>query len=167
MIKNRLVPKNGNDVIMTPDELAFNIVQHYKPYGLILEPCSGEGSFIRAFEKFGLKYEWCEIERGRNFLDFKKSVDWIITNPPWSKTRVFLKHSYTISNNIVFLITINHILALSARWRDMHEAGFGVKECLFIKTPPKPWPQSGFQLGAIYLQKDWCGPTTWSKIKGT
>jgi hypothetical protein len=56
-----------------------------------------------------------------------------------------------ISTNIVFLITVNHIFT-KARLRDIEEAGFCVKEILLIDTP-KNFPQSGFQLGAIYLAK--------------
>lgn len=48
-----LIPNSGNDCIYTPDRLALDIVLHFHPQinGKILEPASGEGSFLRAFKK--------------------------------------------------------------------------------------------------------------------
>ena len=36
-------PKNtpDKDIVMTPEYLAKDIIQHYKPTGLILDPCRG------------------------------------------------------------------------------------------------------------------------------
>ena len=39
--------------------------------------------------------------------DYNDKVDWIITNPPWSKIKEFMIHSMTIANEIVYLISIN------------------------------------------------------------
>ena len=40
-------PKNtpDKDIVMTPEYLAQDIIQHYKPEGLILDPCRGTGAF--------------------------------------------------------------------------------------------------------------------------
>lgn len=147
-----LVPKNGNDTVYTPNQLALTIVKALNPKGLILEPCSGGGAFVRAFEKQGLEYISCEIDKGSDFFDFKDRVDWVITNPPWSQARKFLQHSMSVADNIAFLITINHFLALKARFRDMKEKGFWVSEVLLCDTP-KEFPQSGFQLGVVVIKK--------------
>ena len=41
-------PKNtpDKDIVMTPDYLAKDIIQHFHPTGLILDPCRGEGAFM-------------------------------------------------------------------------------------------------------------------------
>ena len=57
-----------------------------------------------------------------------------------------------ISDNIVTLVTLNHVLALKARLRDIRENGFYIREVITVPTP-KEFPASGFQLGAIYLNK--------------
>jgi len=139
---------SSNDVIMTPDYLCKAIVEHFKPSGKILEPCKGTGNFLKY-----MKADWCEIEEGKDFFNYNKKVDWIITNPPYSKMRKFLIHSFEISQNIVFLITINHIWT-KARVRDMQNHGFDIKEILLINTP-KEFPPMGFQFGIVHFQKNY------------
>ena len=38
---------NPNDVVFTPDPIAKTIVGMFKPSGIVLEPCKGEGAFLR------------------------------------------------------------------------------------------------------------------------
>ena len=40
-------PKNtpDKDLVMTPEYLAKDIINHYNPQGLILDPARGEGAF--------------------------------------------------------------------------------------------------------------------------
>lgn len=137
----------SNDVVQTPVELAQRIVQHFRPQGRILEPCKGQGNFLRAMPGA----QWCEISEGRDFFDWHQPVDWIVTNPPWSEIRAFLRHSMTLADNIVFLMTVNHVWT-KARIRDIQTAGFGLKEICLVEMP-KNFPQSGFQLGAIHIKR--------------
>lgn len=168
-----LAPKGGNDKIYTPLELARQIVQHFQPGGLVCEPCKGAGAFTNALEElpkdplaglpavgdylpgyiFSLR-EY-EIDEGNDFLKAPISpgyYHWVITNPPWSQLRAFLRKSMEVSDNIVFLCLVNAFF-MKARQRDMQEAGFGMKEILFVPTPPKPWPQTGFSLGAVHIER--------------
>jgi hypothetical protein len=163
-VARRLVPSSGggNDCIWTPDALALSIVEHFHipPDALVLEPCSGGGAFLRAFEVAGLSHvQSCEVSEGIDFFRFTGHVDWIITNPPWSQMRSFLKHAYEVSDNVVFLVIITHVLGLKARLREMVAADFGVKEIFCVETPDNSaWPQSGFQLAAHHLQRGYRGP---------
>jgi hypothetical protein len=141
----------SDDVVQTPVEMAGRLVQHFKPQGRILEPCRGQGHFLQ----FLPGAEWCELKEGRDFMEWDKKVDWIITNPPWSKIRSFLQHAMRWSDDIVFLLTINHIWT-KARLRDIKESGFGLKEICLLEMPDS-FPQSGFQLGAVHVQRDWGG----------
>ena|SRR5271157_4213427 len=154
-----LIPKGGNDKVYTPDDLALKIVRHFKSQikGRVLEPCVGGGAFVRALQKEGIKPIELELDRGLDFFEWNGKVDWVITNPPWSKARAFAIHAYAVSHDVVFLITLNHFTALKARFRDMKEAGFMIREAALVDTPPVPWPQSGFQLAAIHFQKGWKG----------
>lgn len=142
----------SNDDIQTPKELAKQLVEHFKPTGRILEPCKGDGNFLKHLPKDSL---WCEIKEGKDFMDFNKQVDWIITNPPWSLIRPFLQQSMKVADNVCFLITINHLWT-KARLRDIKEAGFGIKE-IFIFDTPISFPPLGFQVGMIHLQKGYTG----------
>jgi hypothetical protein len=154
-----LAPKGGNDRICTPLETARLIVGHFKPCGRILEPCAGKGAFVQALNH---QCEECEIDQGRDFMDWNEPVDWIITNPPWSKFRDFLRHAMEVSDNIVFLSLINAWF-MRARQRDMQEMGFGLVEILHVPVPPPPWPQAGFSLGAGWLRRGWTGGIHFSR----
>lgn len=155
----------SNDVVQTPVDLAKKIVDHFRPAGRILEPCRGEGNFLQHMPGAS----WCEIKDGRDFFDWDQQVDWIVTNPPWSKIRTFLQHSMNHASDIVFLMTVNHVWT-KARIRDIKTAGFGIKEIYLVEMPPE-FPQSGFQLGAVHVSKGWNGdiifnPTTQPQAKG-
>jgi len=163
------------DMVMTPPELAEKIVKHFGPRGLILDPCSGDGAFYKAICKHldEIKstncVEWMEITRGRDFLSCEPLVrgilwwNWIITNPPWSKFVDFLVSSMQVSSNVVFLVTLNHFQT-KARMRMIENAGFRFKEIALVETPPLPWPQSGFQVAAVHIQRGWNGDCKFSKI---
>ena len=162
-----LAPKGGNDRVYTPPELARDIVRHFNPSGMLLDPCKGKGAFHDALLPYATNgfVEWYEIDTGTDFLDSRQEpVCWTITNPPWSKLRPFLKKSMVVSDNVVFLCLVNAFF-MKARMRDMEEEGFGMKEILFVPTPPKPWPQTGFALGAVHIERGYAGPVTFSHLK--
>ncbi|MEO0453355.1 MAG: hypothetical protein AAFY98_04375 [Verrucomicrobiota bacterium] len=138
--------------------MAKRIVDHFQPEGRILEPCSGMGHFL----KYLPSAEWCEIKQGRDFFEWKQPVDWIVTNPPWSQIRPFLNHGMSVAENIVFLMTVNHVWT-KARIRDVREQSYGIREIALVEMPPE-FPQSGFQLGAIHYQRGWEGDIAFSDI---
>jgi len=159
-------PKNTpeKDIVMTPEYLAKDIIKHYKPKGLILDPCRGTGAFYDNFPTLHdslCTKDWCELGENKDFLNYNRKVDWIITNPPWSKMQLFLEHGMKISDNIVYLTTINHYTT-KRRIREMRSYGFSVKEIYCVDTPKKPWPQLGFQLAAVHTQRGYTGGTVWS-----
>jgi len=144
----RLIPKGGNDCVQTPIEVCKDLISNFPIKGKILEPCKGDGNFLKVLPK---GTQWCEIKEGKDFMDYNGKVDWIITNPPFSKFRAFLNKSMEVADNIIFLCTINHIW-LKARIRDINEKGFSIEEIIPIDTP-NTFPQSGFQVGYVHLMK--------------
>lgn len=158
--KNRsAIPKGGNDCIMTPDTLAFAIVQHFNPRGTCLEPCAGDGAFVRAMRCMPKIRNVCEYEinRGSDFLENESGKvydihDWLITNPPWSKFLAFLKQSMLFADDIVFLSYANAWFVKS-RINAMREAGFNFREFAYVANPKKPWPQMGLQLAAVHISR--------------
>ena len=67
--RRRLAPKTNNpskDIVMTPPRLAEAIVGYFKPTGIVLDPCRGDGAFFNAFPNH-VEAEWCEIPRGPGF----------------------------------------------------------------------------------------------------
>lgn len=161
-----LAPKGGNDRVYTPPALAKAIVDHFKPSGMLLEPCAGKGAFVDAMLPYATNgfVECFELDEGTDFLiSQQEPVCWTITNPPWSKFRAFLNKAMEVSDNVVFLCLVNAFF-MKARQEDMRKAGFSMREILFVPTPPKPWPQTGFSLGAVHIQRHYHGPVTLSYL---
>lgn len=161
-----LAPRGGNDRVYTPPELAARIVNHFQPSGVLMEPCTGKHAFTNAMFPYSQEpVRCCEIDAGTNFLTSPhlEHYDWIITNPPWSQLRAFLNKSMEVADNVVFLCLVNAFF-MKARQQDMKKHGFGMKEILFVPTPPKPWPQTGFSLGAVHIQRGYKGPIINSEL---
>lgn len=148
----------SDDVVQTPPEMAERLVRHFRPRGRVLEPCCGRGHFLKVLPGA----EWCEISKGRDFFEWDKEVDWIITNPPWSQIRPFLSHAMEVADHIVFLMTVNHAWT-KARLRDVKERGFGIREIALLEMPVT-FPQSGFQLGAVYYARGWEGDIAFTDL---
>lgn len=163
-------PKNQpeNDIVMTPPALAAAIVKHFAPSGIALDPCRGDGSFYNALQMAETdEVRWCELRDGKDFLSefFQKGeVDWIITNPPWSKFVAFLSQAMRAADEVVFLATITHFVT-KKRMLLIEQAGFGFKEILSVETPKSPWPQSGFQVAAVHLSRGWKGDCKFSSLQ--
>lgn len=148
----------SNDVVMTPMPLACKLVDALDIAGSVLEPCCGGGSFVFALATttYDIQIQTCEITEGRDFFDWTGHVDWIVTNPPWSQFRPFLKHALEVADNVAFLVTVNHWWT-KARVKLVRDAGFGYKRLILVDTPPE-FPATGFQLGMMHVQKGWNGP---------
>ena len=99
-----------SDICYTPRSLAKQIIDHFQPTGLVLDPARGDGSFFDQFPK-DCESVWCEIlevhgREGRDFLGWTVSVDWIVTNGPWSGQAAgpFQKHCLEVADNVVLLL---------------------------------------------------------------
>lgn len=161
----RLVPPTNiadADLVFTPRDLAGSIIDRLPLSGQVLDPCRGDGAFFDQYPDH-VESLWCEIAEGRDFLRWQVPVDWIVTNPPWSKMRDFLRHAMAISENVVFLAALSHFTT-RARVKDIQDAGFGVRSIMLCPTP-SAWPQSGFQVAAVWLERRWKGPTEIREIE--
>lgn len=165
MKKQPLAPRGGNDKVYTPPDVAKTIVSHFSPFGRCMEPCAGKGAFVdalHAWRQVG-EVDVCEMDQGIDFLALPdgRRYDWIVTNPPWSQFRPFLAKSMAVAENVVFLALLNAWF-MRARVADMRAAGFGMVDVLMLPTPPKPWPQTGFQLAAVHVKHGFAGPVTFN-----
>lgn len=133
-----LSTSGGNDKTYTPDDLALAIVHHYQPTGTILEPFAGKGAFVRAYHAYNasagllaarplteIHHFDLEPEDGtapRDFLTYDgPRVDWIITNPPWSRFYDCLVKAMKVARNVVFLDKLN-AWGFTGRLREMKAA---------------------------------------------
>tara|TARA_B100000287_G_scaffold302834_1_gene285984 strand:- start:674 stop:1228 length:555 start_codon:yes stop_codon:yes gene_type:complete len=165
----------GQDVVMTPPETAHWIVNYFEPSGKLLEPCRGEGAFYNALVDYnheckGLSVEaddvdWCEISEGKDFMNYDKQVDWIITNPPYSIFDSFLKKAMSISDNIVFFVPLSKLFKSKTNDIDVYQYG-GIKEIINMGTGTRHGFAMGFLVGAIHYQKDYQGDIKYTRSPG-
>ena len=101
-----ITPKRG-DRVFTPLWVAQDMVRHFNPSGLVLEPFKGNGVFTSLLPNA----EWCEIDNGRDFFTRSARADWIITNPPYSKTRICFRHAMRLADDIVFLVPRRNVFS--------------------------------------------------------
>lgn len=154
----KLTSYNGEDNINTPYEMALAIVNKINPSGICLEPCRGDGSFTRAFETHGNKYEWCEIKDGVDYFEKAETQATVcITNPPFSKVTKFLNKTISLGiPKIVLLVTINTIW-MNGKLNILKENNYQLKEIYTIESPyfrrMNNWRQSGFSLGVLVIDK--------------
>ncbi len=145
--------KYGKDVVYTPDDIAGDIVRHFAPSGVCLDPCAGDGAFYKHLPE---PKEWCEIERGRDFFQWSMPVDWIVSNPPYTVFNDWLRHSFTLARDIVYLIPVNKIFNDYGMMTSISRWG-GVKEVYVIGRGDKINFPMGYAVGAVHLQRDYRG----------
>lgn len=144
------------DVVYTPDWCASDMVSWFRPEGRVLEPCRGGGAFMRYLPDDAL---WCEITEGRDFFKWTEPVHWIITNPPYSQTRQFLRHALALADNVVFLVPARNIFSGYGTIREC--AGWGGMAAIrWYGTGGKLGFPMGNAVGAIHWQRGYAGPTT-------
>lgn len=143
-----------DDIILTPLDVARDVVNHFKPSGRILDPCRGTGAF--ADQMPGC--EWCEIRDGKDFYDWREPVDWIVSNPPYSVFADFLRHSLNVAENIVYLIPVNKIFNSEKMMREIWTWG-GVPEIYTVAGGGALGFPIGFAIGAIHFRRGYRGET--------
>ncbi len=145
---------NPNDVVFTPDHIAKRLVEMFKPNGKILEPCSGEGAFLRYLPP---DTDWCEITKGRDFFDYHQEVDWIFTNPPYSDFNRFMDHSFELADNVMFLVPVAKIFKSWGTIMRVKHYG-GIKSVWLIPASRCGFP-FGFPCGAFHFKRNYKGST--------
>lgn len=159
-----------SDIVYTSPELARRIVDHFRQHfrqgDTFLDLCAGDNAFYDALPE---PKEWCEIERGRNFLDRTTRTTWGITNPPWTAEayRPIARHAYELCDNVIFLARWHTATSTYARHHDWINAGHGWRETIYI-----PWADAkfidkhgeekaeGFILAVFWWQRGWTGGMT-------
>lgn len=149
------IPLDPSDVVYTPDWVARDMVEFFKPSGRILEPCKGDGVFLKYLPPHT---EWCEIQDGRDFFKWAEPVDWIFGNPPYGKIfNDWLKHSYQIAKDVVYLVPLNKLWNSTIRVRFCLTAGNIKHLRLYGDGASLGWDY-GFPVGALHFQRNYRGP---------
>lgn len=153
-IENKYTDLNPNDIVFTPKPVAEFIVNWANPNGKCLDPCMGEGVF---YDLLPEPKDWCEITKGKDFFDYNKSVDWIVGNPPYSDFNRFLKHSFDLSDNVVYLVPVAKIWKSWGTIMQIKEYG-GIVKMWMIPANRCGFP-FGFPAMAVHFKRNYKGET--------
>lgn len=144
------------DVVYTPEWAAEDMMRHFAPTGVVLDPCRGRGAFHDLMPEGS---PWCEITDGRDFFDWSEPVDWVIGNPPYSLTRKWFRHSYEIADNLVYLIPLRNLFSGYGFVRELCEYG-GIVEMRLYGTGGRLGFPMGNAIGAIHARRGYNGAST-------
>lgn len=149
---------NPNDAVYTPEWAARDMVDFFKPSGRILEPCKGDGIFLKYLPP---QTEWCEISEGKDFYAWTEPVDWIISNPPYSTFRDWLEHSFQVAADIVYLVPLKNVFSAYGFIEMVYKYGW-IKHVRTYGTGSKLNFPMGNAVGAIHFKRGYYGSTSWS-----
>lgn len=149
---------NPNDIVLTPDAVAADVVKFFAPSGKCLDPCKGDGAFFRHMPEGS---EWCEIREGRDFFGYRERVDWIISNPPYSVFTEFMEHALSVADNVVWLIPLHKPFGSWPRLEALRAWGW-IKHIRIYGRSRFCGLDMGFVCGAVHYAKGWAGATEWS-----
>lgn len=147
-----------SDYVKTPYWCAKDMIDFFQPEGIILDPCRGINKIF--FDNLN-NADWCEITEGIDFFENNKHYDWIIGNPPYSIFNKWIKHSYKIGENIVYLLPtfkIFNALSLMRLYRDKGH----IRHIRVYDTGKKiEWSRSR-PIVACWFQNNYFGNTSYS-----
>jgi hypothetical protein len=141
------------DVVYTPDFVARDMVEFFKPTGRILEPACGDGAFL----KYLPGADWCEIEKGRDFYSVTSRYDWLVSNPPFTQYSEWLNQSMAIAENILYLIPVNKECNGYEMMVNLRDWGGVVHRRIYGPGSRLQFP-IGFACGALHYRRDYRGP---------
>jgi hypothetical protein len=147
------MPPIEKDVVFTPENIAYGIVEWLKPTGICLDPCAGDNSFLKYLPADS---EWCEITRGRDFFEYSKKVNWIIGNPPYSIFGDWLIHSFEIADEVAYIVPTNKIFQRQLIMKLINDWG-GVKGLMVYGSGSIIGFPFGFSVGTFYFSKGYKG----------
>jgi hypothetical protein len=146
------VSEKRGDIVYTPEWVARDMVGHFKPSGRVLEPARGAGAFTDLMPGC----DWCEIAEGRDFFAWTEPVDWCVSNPPYSLTRKWFRHSYSIATDLLYLVPLRNVFSGFGFVREIHDFG-GIVELRHYGTGCALGFPMGNAIGAFHVRRGYRG----------
>ena len=132
-IKSRVVKQrqSKNDNIYTPPQVAKLMIEMsgLQSGDRVLDPCAGENKvFYNNFPRNTIR-KYCNLP-DKDFFEFKKTVDCIVGNPPYSKWNDWLKHTIKLTDKFCYIFGQNNLT--QARLHFLFENGFGLTKMHYL-----------------------------------
>lgn len=127
----RFADLNGSDFYPTPEWATFALVDNERLEGGIWEPACGDGAMVRVLRETGVPVEASDLynrgcgETGIDFLTASRTVENIVTNPPYNSAEGFVEAG---------LRQATHKLCLLLRLAFLE--GANRQRTIFTDTPP-------------------------------
>lgn len=135
------------------------MVEHFRPQGVILDPCRGTGVFHRLLPAGS---PWCEAtDDSGDFFGWTRHVDWVIGNPPYSLTRPWFRHSYTIADHLLYLLPLRNVFSGYGFLQEIHTYG-GIRGIRVYGTGGMLGFPMGNAVGALHVERGYKGPMDFS-----
>jgi len=148
------VDKDPTIVMTNPDMAKYLIgLIDFKNGDIVIEPCRGDGAFYNNLPDNVVK-EWCEINEGKDFLEYQGEVDICLSNPPFVPRKLFwniMTKSMDITKREIYWLI--NIASLNV---------FTPKRLEEMKS--KNWFLQSFH---VVSDKRWFGRYVWLKISRT
>ncbi len=146
--------RSQGDRVPTPGSVARDMVEYFRPTGVVMEPCRGDGAIYSLLPAGSL---WCELDEGVDFLlDLRRSA-WIMSNPPYSLTRPFMRHAFRLTNNVVYLVPARNIFSGYGTVREAHAFG-SLKHLRWYGTGASLGFPMGNGIAAFHWERGYRGP---------
>lgn len=146
------------DRVYTPRPVVRDMIKAFGvPDVYVLEPFKGGGAFTDERPLWA----WCEIDEGRDFLDWNQPIGWIVSNPPYSKLRPVWNHAAKYADNIVFLIPFRNWVSGAGFVRETQAYGNPVHIRVYGTGGSLGFPMGNCIVG-VHWKRDYRGGTTWS-----
>jgi hypothetical protein len=146
-------------------DVHIELVKKYvQPEDILMEPFYGNGNYYRALRDHfpGQKIGWAEIALGRNFFDFDRFVDVVITNPPYSCITQCLEKCIDIGARVIsFLIGGQNIVP--NRLQYMKERGYSLVQ--YHVNICKQWKLLGSSITLTWVKDGGSDVITWDCVK--
>jgi len=146
-------PVDPADIVYTPDEVSKYIIDVLNPSGKCLDPCKGDGAFLKYMPADS---DYCEIREGKDFFNYTNKIDWIIGNPPYSIFEEFLKKSFEIADNVSFLVPTNKVFQRQLIMEIINEYG-GIYSMIIYGSGTLIGFPFGFSVGNFHFKRNYKG----------
>ena len=104
---NNTGKRKASDFYETPYCLTRELLRIENLYGNILEPACGNGAITKVLKEFDYNVESYDIEK--DFFTEDRKFDFIITNPPFSKSMEFIKKCKEVSKRFFLLLPLSYL----------------------------------------------------------
>ena len=144
--------EKDKDIVMTKEDMAKHLINQIKfnENDIVIDPCRGKGAFYDNLPN-NVEKIWCEINEGKDYLEFNGKVDITLSNPPFVPRKLFWsfmqKSMETTNREIYWLVNMSSLNVFTPkRLQEMKE---------------KNWYIQSFH---VVSDKRWYGRYIWIKI---